>query len=128
MMETTSSHEGTMDERKEQASRAIHTAGVAAGAVGFLTPIPGADAALTAPIQAGLVLRLASVYGVRIPAAALKSAGYAALGGGIGKGSARLLVSLVPGFGSVARAGVAASVTEAIGWAVVDNLEEDGAP
>jgi len=38
------------------------------------------------------------------------------------------LVSLVPGFGSVVRAGVAASVSEAIGWAVLDNLEEGGAP
>ncbi len=64
-----------MDQRKQQASRAIHTAGVVAGAVGFLTPIPGSDAVLIAPIQAGLVLRLASVYGVRLPAAALKSAG-----------------------------------------------------
>ena len=117
-----------MDERKRQASRAIHTAGVAAGVVGFLTPLPGADAALIAPIQAGLVLRLSSVYGVRLSAAALKSAGYAALGGVLGKGSARLLTSLLPGFGSVVRAGVAASVTEAIGWAVLDNLEESGAP
>ena len=54
-----------MDERKQQASRAIHTAGVAAGAIGFLTPIPGADAVLIEPIQTGLVLPLASVCGVR---------------------------------------------------------------
>lgn len=113
-----------MDERKQRASRSIHTAGVVAGAVGFLTPIPGSDAVLIAPIQAGLVLRLASVYGVRLPAAALKSAGYAALGGVLGKGAARLLGSLIPGFGNVVRAGVAASVTEAIGWAVLENLEE----
>ena len=47
-----------------------------------------------------------------------------ALGGVVGKGSARLVASFVPGFGSVVRAGVAASVTEAVGWAVLDNLEQ----
>ena len=57
-------------------------------------------------------------------AAALKSAGYAALGQVMGKSSARILTALLPGVGSVVRAGVAASVTEAIGWAVLDNLEE----
>ena len=68
------------------------------------------------------------MYGVRPSKAALRSAGYAALGGIVGKGSARLLISLIPGFGSVVRAGVAASVTEAIGWAVLENLEEGGEP
>lgn len=113
-----------MDERKGKASRAIHTASVLAGAVGFMTPIPGSDSLLIAPIQAGLVIRLGMVYGVRPAKAALKSAGYAALGGVVGKGSARLVASFIPGFGSVVRAGVAASVTEAVGWAVLDNLEQ----
>lgn len=79
-----------MDSQNKQAAAAIHTAtaGVLAGAVGLLSPIPGPDAALIAPIQAILVLRLASVYGVRPSSAALKSAGYAALGQVLGKGSA----------------------------------------
>jgi uncharacterized protein (DUF697 family) len=117
-----------MDSQNQQARAAIHTAGALAGAVGLLSPIPGPDAALIAPIQAILVLRLASVYGVRPSAAALKSAGYAALGQVVGKGSARLLTAFVPGLGSVVRAGVAASMTEAIGWAVVENLEEGNGP
>jgi len=115
-----------MDERGEQASKAIHFAGALAGAVGLLSPIPGSDAVLIAPIQAALVIKLSSVYGVKPSAAALKSAGYAALGQVIGKGSARVLTSLLPGVGSIVRAGVAVSVTEAIGWTVVDNLEEGG--
>lgn len=49
------------------------------------------------------MLRLASVYGVRPSAAALKSAGYAALGQVVGKGSARVLTAFVPGLGSIAR-------------------------
>ena len=113
-----------MKERKEQASEAIHSAALLAGTVGLLSPIPGSDAVLIAPIQAVLVLKLGSVYGVRPSAAALKSAGYAALGQVMGKSSARILTALLPGVGSVVRAGVAASVTEAIGWAVLDNLEE----
>ncbi len=117
-----------MDSQKRQATAAIHTAGVLAGTVGLLSPIPGADAALIAPIQAILVLKLASVYGERPSAMALKAAGYAALGQVIGKGSARLLTAFVPGLGSVVRAGVAASMTEAIGWAVVDNFEKGDGP
>ena len=117
-----------MDSQKKQAAATIHGAGALAGAIGLLSPIPGPDAALIAPIKAILVLRLASLYGVRPSSAALRSAGYAALGQVVGKGSARVLAALIPGMGSIVRGGVAASMTEAIGWAVIDNLEEGDAP
>lgn len=117
-----------MDEHREKATRVIHYAATAAGAVGFLSPLPGADAVLISPIQAALVLKLTSVYGQRPRSAALKAAGYAALGQVTGKGVSRVAAALMPGIGSFVRAGVAAGVTEAIGWAVVENLEEDGAP
>ena len=120
--------EGPLDSQKKQAAATIHGAGALAGAIGLLSPIPGPDAALIAPIQAILVLRLASLYGVRPSSAALRSAGYAALGQVVGKGSARVLAALIPGMGSIVRGGVAASMTEAIGWAVIDNLEEGDAP
>lgn len=120
--------EETADERRDEAGTAIHSASALAGAVGLFSPIPGADAVLIAPLQALLVLKLTSVYGVRPRSSALKAAGYAALGQVVGKGSARVLTSLLPGVGSVVRAGVAASVTEAIGWAVVENLEEGDGP
>lgn len=114
------------DRRREEATKSIHSAAAVAGAIGFLSPLPGADAVLISPIQAGLVLRLSSVYGQRPRAAALKAAGYAALGQMAGKGGARLLGALMPGVGAFVRGGVAAGVTEAVGWAVVENLEEDG--
>ena len=111
-------------ERRDEASRAIHTAAAVAGAVGYMSPLPGADAVLISPIQAALVIKLSSVYGERPQAAVLKAAGYAAIGQLMGKGSARLLATLVPGFGQIVRGGVAVGVTEAVGWAVVDNLEQ----
>ena len=120
--------ETTTDERREEATRAIHTAAAVAGAVGFCSPIPGADAVLISPIQAALVLKLSSVYDRRPRADALKAAGYAALGQVVGKGSARFLSAFLPGIGSVVRGGVAVGMTEAIGWAVVENLEEGGNP
>jgi GTP-binding protein Era len=117
-----------MEAKREEATRIIHAAAAAAAAVGFLSPLPGADAVLISPIQAALVLKLTSVYEQRPRSAALKAAGYAALGQVMGKGVARLGVALIPGIGSVVRGGVAAGVTEAIGWAVVENLEEGGTP
>lgn len=120
--------ETTVDERREEATQTIHMASVVAAAVGFCSPLPGADAVLISPIQAALVLKLSSVYGRRPQADALKAAGYAALGQVLGKGSARVLAALLPGIGQVVRGGVAAGVTEAIGWAVVENLEDGQAP
>ncbi len=125
-MATDMDTETTNDERRDQAAQAIHTASAVAGAIGFLSPIPGADAVLISPVQAALVLKLSSVYGQRPRAAALKAAGYATVGQMMGKGGARLLTALLPGLGSVVRGGVAVGVTEAIGWAVVENLEEEG--
>jgi uncharacterized protein (DUF697 family) len=119
---------GVAMERREEATRLIHSAAAVAGAVGFLSPIPGADAALIGPIQAALVLKLTSVYEQRPRGAALKAAGYAALGQVMGRGAARVGVAFLPGIGSVVRCGVAAGMTEAIGWAVVENLEEGGSP
>ena len=116
-----------MEERREEATRVIHSAAAVAGAVGFLSPLPGADAVLISPIQAALVLKLTSVYGQRPAGSALKAASYAALGQLMGKGASRLLTSFLPGVGSVVRGGVAVGMTEAIGWAVVENLEEDAA-
>lgn len=120
--------EAAADGRREQAKQSIHVAAAVAGGVGFLSPIPGADAVLISPIQAALVLRLSHVYERRPGADALKAMGYAALGQMFGRGSARLLATLLPGAGSFVRGGVAAGVTEAIGWAIVENLEAGEAP
>ena len=115
-----------MDTQRGEASQVIHCAAAVAGVVGALSPIPGADAVLISPIQAALVLKLAMVYEQRPSGSALKAAGYATLGSVMGKGAARLIAAFVPGFGSIVRGGVAVGVTEAIGWAVVENLEENG--
>jgi len=111
---------------REEAAQVIHGAAAVAGAIGFFSPIPGADAVLISPIQAGLVLKLSSVYGQRPSAAVLRAASYAAIAQLMGKGSSRLVTALIPGVGNVVRGGVAAGLTEAVGWAAVENLEESG--
>ena len=114
------------DPHREEASRVIHCAAAVAGAVGFFSPIPGADAVLISPIQAGLVLKLSSVYGQRPSAAVLRAAGYAAIAQLMGKGSSRLVAALIPGVGQLVRGGVAVGLTEAVGWAAVENLADGG--
>ena len=116
-----------MDERRAKANETIHAAGIFAGAIGFLSPLPGADAVVISPLQAAMVLRLSSIYGVKPSEAALKAAAYAALGQLFGKGGARVMTAFLPGLGSVVRAGVAVGVTEAIGRSVVEKLEEEAA-
>jgi len=114
------------DAHRDEAANVIHGASALAGAIGFFSPIPGADAVLISPIQAGLVLKLSLVYGQRPNAAVLRAAGYAAIAQLMGKGSTRLLTALIPGVGNFVRGGVAAGLTQAVGWAAVENLQEDG--
>jgi uncharacterized protein (DUF697 family) len=113
---------------KEQESRCnliIHGAAGAAGAVGAgLAQIPAADAALIAPIQVSMILALGRVFDVEIPKTLARSVTYATFGTIMGKGISKAAFRLVPVVGNVVNAGVAAGVTEALGWTVVRQLED----
>ena len=97
----------------------IHTGYAIAGAIGALAPIPGSDAVLIMPIQVAMTVSLAAARGKSVSGSMLASAGVATVGQIIGKGGSRLMTRWIPGAGNFVRAGVAISVTEGLGWALV---------
>ena len=104
----------------------IHGASAAAGAAAAGAIVPGSDAVAIAPVQVGMITALADEFDVHWTDAAVKSTLYASLGTIVGKGGANLVLRWVPVYGNLIRAVVAASVTEALGWAVVQKLRTDG--
>ena len=103
--------------------RIIHGASAAAAGVGGLTVLPGTDAVFIMPIQVSMVIALANAHGVRVSKTLARSVIYSSFGQILGRASSRVLVGFLPGIGNVIRAGVAFSLTETIGWSVVDQLE-----
>lgn len=111
------------NDRKARCETVIHLAATTAAAGGGLTMVPGSDAVVIMPVQVLMVARLARIYDVPLSRSLARSAAYATLGQILGRGSTRILASWLPGIGNVIRAGVAFGITEAIGWAVVEQLE-----
>lgn len=112
-------------ELKQRAARsAIAAAATAAAAVAF-TPIPTPHAFVLLPIQIGMLARINVAFGLSFDEASLGTLVSGAVGGGLavmaGRELARLLLSLVPG-GNVINAGVAGSITTALGEAYVRAL------
>lgn len=91
----------------------IHTAAVASGTAGAI-PIPVADALPISASQITMVLSLGKVFGKKLTKSAANSLLVATGSTIVG----RNLVKLIPIAGWIASAGVAASVTEAMGWAI----------
>ncbi len=113
--------------KREQRCRAIiHTASAGAATAAAVSIVPGADSVAIAPIQVGMITALADEFEVPWTDAAVRSTLYATLGTIVGRGGANLILRWIPVYGGVIRAGVAASVTQALGRAVVAKLEKDG--
>lgn len=104
----------------------IHGSSAAAGAAAATAIIPGSDFVAIAPVQVAMITALAEDFDVSWTDAAVRATLYASLGRIVGKGSANLVLRWVPVYGNLIRAAVAASVTEALGWAVVRKLRTDG--
>jgi uncharacterized protein (DUF697 family) len=111
----------TTDQR-DRCSVVIHAASGLAGVVGGVSPLPGSDSVLIMPIQVGMVIQLGRIFEVEVSESAAKSVVYATLAQILGKGSAKVLTFFMPGIGNLVRAGVAVAATEALGWAIADNL------
>lgn len=108
--------------KRERAEIAIHTAAVAAGAAGGANPLPISDAVIITPIQIAMLASLAYVYDAKPDDIRL------ALGPVVtlitGRLLATSLLKFVPFLGEVITAGVAFTLTEALGFATIDWLEE----
>ena len=102
--------------KREMARPIIAAASAAAGAAAAV-PVPVADAAVLAPIQLGMMGRIAAIYDLDIKVM-LSAGAIAQLGIQItGQALARSFLKLIPGAGSVISAGVALSLTAATGEA-----------
>ncbi len=111
------------DRKRRRARLAISSAATAAAAT-CAVPLPVADSAALLPVQLGMLASISAVYGVPTPSGRLVSAfGSILMATGaatVGKYVAGSLLKFVPGIGSLTgyaiKAGVASSITVAMGY------------
>jgi len=107
-------------QKKGKASAIIAAATATATGIGA-TPIPIADAALLIPVQTGMVAALAALYGLRQEA--VRHAVLPFVARVVGIYAASSLLKCFPFLGSAINAGVAGSLTGALGWFTRDRFE-----
>lgn len=102
---------------KRDMARPIIMGASAAAATAAAVPIPIADALALAPIQLGMMGRIAAIYDLELKS--MMSAGALAQLGVqfAGQALARSVIKVIPGVGNVINAGVAAALTAATGEA-----------
>ena len=103
-----------------QCNAVIHIALVASGAGGAV-PIPIADAIPISAAQVTMVISLGKIFNQEISSSAAKGAIAAAASTFVG----RNLIKLIPIAGWIVSAGVAASITEAIGWTIAVDMAKN---
>lgn len=102
---------------KRELARPIIVGASGAAATAAAVPIPVADAITLAPIQLGMMGKIATIYELELKT--MMSAGALAQLGVqfAGQALARSVIKVIPGIGSVVSAGVAAALTAATGEA-----------
>lgn len=111
------------DEQRAQCHKIIHPASAIAAAVGAgLAQVPVSDNCVIMPIQIGMILALAAVFGVSLEKTTAKSLLATKAATLVGRGLSQLVVGWIPILGNVVKAATAASVTETIGWAIAKDF------
>lgn len=108
-------------DKSSAAHKIIAAAVTAAGGIGLI-PIPLSDASLLIPTQIGMVAGLAALY--RLQDRIGSSLVLPFIGECAGLVTATSLTKLIPGLGSLINAGVAGSITAAMGKFVQNSFEE----
>lgn len=119
-------------EQKKRCNEIIHSASVAAAAVGSGSasiPVVGSFISLTdesaiTPIQIAMIVSLGKVFDVSLDKTTAASLLTGMLTAKIGRKVAGFFAGLVPGLGPVVNGGTAASITEVVGWSVVNYFDE----
>jgi uncharacterized protein (DUF697 family)/GTP-binding protein EngB required for normal cell division len=109
--------------KRKQAIAVIAGATVAAAAVGA-SPIPFSDAALLIPIQTGMIVGIAAIYGINIGKAAITSIASGVGITSLGRSVAGGLLKFIPGVGTIIGAVINSSVAGAITGAIGTALSE----
>lgn len=113
------------DEEKKKCHAIIHAASVAAGGVGAgLAQIPGSDNAIITPIQLTMTISLGKVFGKTLSESAALAAIGSVAASTVGRTASQILVGWIPGLGNAINAATAASITEALGWAIAKEFDE----
>lgn len=112
------SHKKAQELKRQEADTAINYFCAAAGVVGA-SPIPFSDAALLAPIQGGMIIKISQVYGMDVslqdaPQMLTSLAGGTGAVSMIGKTIVTNLIKFIPGGGSVVGGAIAATTAVAL--------------
>jgi len=112
-----------MPSRRARLHTIIHAAATEATAVGFATAqIPG-DRWVIGAVQLNMKIELAAEFGESIDKAAAMSLITTNVSAFIGVETCNAIIKYAPGIGNAANMVTAASVTETLGWAVVEYYE-----
>lgn len=101
--------------KNREANKIINLATIAAAGAGGLNPLPLADSLILVPIQTGLAIKLASIYGFTSLGEKVMDLLKAQVVSLIGKQIATSLTKFIPIIGQFINASVAGSLTLAIG-------------
>lgn len=114
------------DRQRRQCEGIIHTASVAAAAVGAgLAQVPGSDNAVIVPAQVTMAIGLANVFGIELTRSTALTAIGTASASTVGRTISQWLVGWIPGIGNAINATTAAGVTEALGWTLAYGFDEN---
>ena len=103
----------------------IHSASLAAGAIGAgLAQVPGSDNVILTQIQLAMAVSLGHVFGITLDQSTIKAAASSTVAATVGRTTSQVLCGWVPGIGNVINAGTAASITEAVGWIMAREFEQ----
>lgn len=113
-------------DQRGQCHAIIHTASASAGAVGGgLAQIPGSDSLPIVAIQTTMTIALGRVFGLELTDTMARSAMAGVATTTIGRALSQFLVGWIPVAGNIINASTAASVTEALGWALAEDFARE---
>lgn len=101
----------------------IHSASVAAAVGGGFAQVPASDNLIITPIQLTMAVSLGKVFGITLDQSAAKAAVASAAAATVGRTASQILIGWIPGVGNIINATTVVTITEAIGWIMAKELE-----
>jgi uncharacterized protein (DUF697 family) len=107
----------------------IHTAATAAAGIGAgLAQLPGSDNVALGAVQISMAIALGNIFNLQISQAVARGMIFTVLASMTGPVAARtisqILIGWIPGIGNTVNAATAAGITEAIGWILAAEFDE----
>lgn len=113
-------------EQESKCHKIIHPAAIACAA-GNAVPIPGVGIAVDILVVTTMSISLAAVFGANVTEEAAKGLAIATLKETITRQPIKMitkeLVKLIPWAGSIVSSSISIAMTEAIGWAIANELD-----